>query len=288
MTLNGSHHRTLSDNALSNRGSCAYVSGDLGRINRNGNGWSGLGEVGVCHAFENRGVMAGVGVGHSEAGVDQDLGSHTRVKGEFLVAEVDWRPADSSLLASALLMTGQWRADLRRSYSAGTAWSDGDTKLTTTAIRARLDWQDAFRAGKVSFTPHIQYTVSRNEMDAYQETGGTAPAFFNATAHTARESRLGLTGAYAISERTTLLGRLEWAHRFDAEDAGVTGSTTILGVANTSFAVQGAQIRQNWERVGADVVHKFDARNRLAFSGNVSSNGQDVDVSIGFNWVSLF
>ena len=288
LTLNGAHHRPLMDMAMSDGQSCGWVSGDLGRVNSNGNGWTGLTEVGACHDFADKALRAGLGVGHSQSSINQSLNGRSQLSGEYVLAELDWNIPNTGLIASVLGMTGRWRADINRGYSAGTSSSKGDTDLNSSSLRARLDWKDAFSLGAVSFTPHAQYTATRTQIDGFQETGGTAPARFDSQSHTAKESRVGLTGAYSISDATTFLGRTEWVHRFDGQAASLSGDANVLNAVTLPFDIRGNNIRQNWVRVGADVIHAFSARNRLAISGNVSSAGQDADLSAGVSWNIMF
>ena len=115
--------------------------------------------------------------------------------------------------------------------------STGATKLDSSSLRARLDWRNAFSVRAVQFSPSVQLTATKTNVDAYQEVGGNAPASFNSQSHTANESRLGLTGAYALSDTTTLFGRTEWVHRFDANDTAVSGVANVLNIAAMPFTI---------------------------------------------------
>jgi uncharacterized protein with beta-barrel porin domain len=247
-----------------------------------------LAEVGACHDFADNALRAGLGIGHNQASIDQSFNGHSRLNGEYGLAELDWNIPNTNLTASVLGMAERWRADINRGYSAGTVSSKGDTDLNSASLRARLDWKDAFSLGAVSFTPHAQYTATRTHVDGYQEIGGTAPARFDSQTHTGKESRVGITGAYSVSDATTLYARTEWAHRFDSEAASVSGNANVLNVVAMPFDIKGNNIRQDWVRVGAEVVHSVNARNRLAVSGNVASAGQDADLSMGVSWNVMF
>jgi len=288
MTLNGAHHRPLTDIAMSDGEHCVWASADLGRIHRNGKGWTSLKEVGGCHDFVDNTVRVGVGVGHSRASINQSLGGSSRLHGKYALVEMDWTIPNSALVASVLGMTGRWEADIRRGYSAGTSTSTGDTDMESSSLRARLDWRDAFSLGSVSFSPSMQYTHTSTRIDGYQETGGTSPARFDSQHNKAKESRVALQGAYEYSAKTTLLGRTEWAHRFDSKGASVSGSANILNAVNMPFNVKGNDVEQDWVRVGAEVVHRFSRSNRLSLSTTAASVGQDADFSVGANWTMLF
>ncbi len=289
LTLNGAHHRPLMEIAAMVDGqNGGWVSGDLGRVYRDGNGWASLAEAGACHDFAEGEVRAGLGLGHSQSSIDQSSNGQSRLDGEYLLAEVDWNIPKTSLTASLLGMSGRWEADLKRGYSAGASTSRGDTDTTSTSLRARLDWREAFRVREVKFTPSLQFTEAQTRLDGYQETGGATPARFDSQHHTAREGRLGLTGAYAMSEATTLYGHTEWAHRFDDQSASVSGNAKVLNVISMPFDISGNNIRQDWGRVRAEVAHIFRAGNKFSVSGTVASAGQDADLSLGVSWVVLF
>ncbi len=288
LTLNGAHHRSLMDMAMSDGEQCGWVSADLGRVHTNGNGWTSLAEVGACHDFANNALRAGIGIGQSQAHIDQAWQGRSQLNGQYVLAELDWNVPNTKLTASALAMVGRWDVKVRRGYSAGTVTSDGETDMNAASFRTRLDWHDAFALGAIRFSPSVQYTVTRTRADAYQETGGTAAATFDSQRHQAQESRLGLTGAYMLSQATTVYGRTEWAHRFDNQAASISGSANILGVTSMPFSIQGNDIRQNWLRIGADVVHQFNKMNRLSLSANIASAGQDPDLSVGITWNTVF
>lgn len=289
LTMNGAHHRPLMDIAMvDGQKNGGWVSGDLGRVYRDGNGWASLAEVGACHDFAEGEVRAGLGLGHSQSSIDQSFNGQSRLDGEYLLAEVDWNIPKTRLTTSLLGMTGRWEADLERGYAAGASTSSGDTDTTSTALRARLDWREAFSLREVKFTPSLQFTEARTHLDGYQETGGTTPARFDSQHHSARESRLGLTGAYAMSEATTLYGHTEWAHRFDDQSASVSGNAKVLGIISLPFEISGNNMRQDWGRVRAEVAHIFRAGNKFSVSGTMASAGQDADLSLGVSWVVLF
>jgi probable HAF family extracellular repeat protein len=288
LSLNGAHYRPLMDMAMTDGQSCGWASGDLGRINSSGNGWTSLAEVGACHDFANKALRAGLGIGHSQSSTDQANNGHSRLNGEYVLAELDWAIPNTNLIASVLGMTGRWDADMRRGDSSSTALSTGATKLDSNSLRARLDWRNVFSVRAIEFSPSVQLTATHTNVDAYQEIGGNAPASFNSQTHTANESRLGLTGAYALNEATTLFGRTEWVHRFDANDTAVSGVANILNIAAMPFAIKGNAIRQDWVRVGAELVRRISARNQLSVSGNVASTGQDADLSLGISWNMFF
>ncbi len=288
LVMNGAHHRPLTEIAMGDATSCGWVSGDLGRLWRQANGYVSLGEVGACHDFAEQGVRVGLGVGTSLTDLDLANNGHSRVTGQYGVAEADWQIPGTKLLTSLLGIYGGWDADLTRGYAiAATQASKGETNVTAYSLRARVDWEDAFYVGQVSMSPSLAYTLYRTEVDAYQESGGSAPASFQDQNHTAPELRLGLTGKYKLSEQTTLLGRAEAAHRFDSHNAAIQGSLNVLGVG-FGFNLPGEKISQNWMRAGAEVDYKFNEKNLINASSFIATSGQDADISAALSWKVLF
>lgn len=291
LTYNGAHHRTLMDLPMpvqNGRRNCVWASGDLGGYNHRDNSWVGLAETGVCRDFAGSSLRAGVGLGHSETRMGQDNGGSSRLRGEYLMAELDWAIPGSGLLASFTGISGHWNANLRRGYAlAATSPSNGSTSADALSVRARLDWRNAFSLGQVRFTPSVAYTVTRSRIGAYQEVDGTAPAYFNGQSHTSQEARSILTGAYTVSSATEVRGRLEWVHRFDSQGANVSGSVNALGVT-LPFSMPGNATPRNWGRVGADLDHKLDARNMLSISGTLASSGTDASWSVAASYRHFF
>jgi probable HAF family extracellular repeat protein len=288
LTMNGAHHRPLTEMTVASSQSCGWASGDAGRYYRQANGYTGLAEVGACHDFEEHGVRVGLGVGSSISDLKLANNGHSRVDGEYGLAEVDWQLPNLPLLASLLGTYGVWNADLKRGYAiSGTAPSTGSTDINGYSLRARLDWKNAFHLGQIGFSPRLAYTVYRSEVDAYQEKGGSAPASFADQNHTGRELRGGLTGKYAVSDNATLLGHAEVAHRFDQHAADVAGSINALGVG-IGFDMRGNKIARNWVRVGAEMDYRLNDSNLLNVSTFVASAGQDPDISAALSWKMAF
>ena len=288
LALNGSHHRTLMDIGMTDGQTCGWANGDVGRDYRQANGYIGIAEIGACHDLENHDVRFGLGVGESRSGLSLANNGHSRLDGQYGIAEIDWQLPNHQLIASLLGTYGHWDADLKRGYAiAGTATSDGSTGISACSMRARLDWKNAFYLQQVGFSPRIAYTVSHSSINGYQETGGSAPATFADQNHTAREVRVGLDGEYALNDKTTLLGHGEAAHRFDDHDATVSGSVNALGVG-IGFSQPGNAVKKDWVRLGAEVDFKITDRSSINGSGFVATAGQDADISAAFSWKYLF
>lgn len=286
--LNGAHHRTLIDSAISNGDNCGWVSGDLGRVYRQANGYIGMAEVGACHRLAGDALMVGVGVGSSHADLDLANNGHSRLQGTYGLAEIDWQIPNTSLVASLLGSYGQWAANLKRGYAiSGTQPSNGSTDVNVYSVRSRIDWQNAFYLGHVSFTPRLAYTVTRSEVDGYQEKGGSAPASFSDQNHTSQEARLGLTGKYSLNEKVTLMAHGEAVHRFDSHGASYQANINALGIG-INMKQSGNRVQQDWVRIGAEIDYKINQSNVINASSFIATAGQDADITAAVSWKYLF
>jgi len=278
--LNGSHHRVLLLHPQLDNENSFWVNGDFAHHGRRDADLS-VGEAGMAHDFgpELRGGI-GLGWGH----LDQDLtfGGRHELDGQYLVAELDWNIEGTPLILSATGVYGDWDADIKRGYlNGGTPdQSRGSTDVETLSLRLRADWLDLFELGQVSFTPHISYTLTRIESDAYVETGGGFPVAFNSQSHMTEEIRLGLTGETSISDKTKLRGIFEGVYRIDDNNAGFSGQ--VIGLFG--FSIPGAKNNQEWVRIGAEIEHQIDENKIITATVFGSTRGEDPELSTAVNF----
>jgi uncharacterized protein with beta-barrel porin domain len=151
-----------------------------------------------------------------------------------------------------------------------------------------MDWQDAFSLGPLRITPSAQYTLTDTRADAYNETGGWAPARFASQTHSAEETRLRLRASLTLTPASTLHASAEWAHRFDNQGAALSGSADVLEAVQMPFVFGGPQVTQDWARLGLELDHHFSASNQLSVSLQAASKEPDADWSLGLNWKHAF
>lgn len=288
MALNGAHHRTLMELGSSNGNHCAWASGDLGVVHRRADGWAGIGEIGVCRDLDSGDMRVGIGLGMGYKDLQLSNGGRSRVDGQYVIGEVDWRKPDEPLLVSALATYGQWDVDLKRGYAiAGTSASTGRTDASTFTSRIRADWKDAFKLGKAMFSPRIAYTFLRSQILGYREQGGSAPASFRSQSHEGGELRMGVTANVDVDAVTRLLGHVEYVHRSDGRSSPVIGTVSALGVG-IPFKVQGVRIGKDWMRVGADIDRKVAENRTVNVSTFVGTSGQDADITVAISYRAWF
>lgn len=285
LSLHGSHHLPLlRQNALKG-GNCFWANGDIGNSTRGRDAHMSLVEFGGCYDFVPDRLRGGLGIGVSSTKEELLLGGDAKLHGKYLVAELDYKIPDTSLITSVTALAGRWDATIDRGYFNGVSLdqSRGKTDVDVASIRMRIDWLDAFQYSDISITPHAEYTHTYTSKDSYTETGGAFPMAFNSQSHISRELRLGFSCENRLSAATYLRGTLEAVHRFDNEGPSLTAKYMGLG-----YTSQGEDIHQNWLRVGIELEHKVSSNAMISLSVNASSEGQDPDFSGGLSLKSAF
>lgn len=281
-TLNGSHHRLLIDTPVGADGWHTWATGDFAHFDKLDSNQT-IGEIGASRNLGSENLRLGLGVGHSS--IDQDLvfGGGSKIRGEFLVAELNYKIPESTHVLSALAYYGDWDANVKRGYlNAGLLDSSrGDTGMTSAALRLRADWKDAYTHGKWSITPRIAYTGIDTHGDGYTETGGGFPVTFDAQDNFEHEIRLGADIDYKFTEKTELRTIIEIAKRFEDESAL---SGTIIGVGGFTFPT--TDLKDTWGRLGFELSHKLTDNQSIRSSLFSSTSGADATFSgaISYNF----
>jgi len=277
LMLNGAHHRPLMDSAMPAGNHCAWINGDFANFNSKRKADGGLAEVGYCGRARPGELMFGIGLGKSRLDEDTVFSGNSEVRGQYLLAEIDYRPGGGGPLFSFTGLAGSWDAYIKRGYlNAGFQDSSrGRTDVTGLALRARIDWLDAWQWNGISFTPRLQASLTRTEMDGYTETGGGFPARFDSRQHTAREMRAGVRADKALGERTVFHADLEGVHRFDDNGPGTSGQ--IIGLF--AFNQPGTKVESQWLRLGLEVDHELNKSWQLSASLHAATVGEDPDLS---------
>jgi hypothetical protein len=277
LPLEGAHHRPMLSFDRMGKESQAWATGDFGSSSRTRDVHVTSGEAGINWNV-GKTMLFGVAGGHAVQNADLDLGGSSATKGDFFIAELDYRPEGTQWIVSLLGMVGSWESKTNRGYDNGgsTDFSNGVADLITRSARFRVDAPAVATFGGFGFAPFASYTVTQTVVGAYTETGGGFPASFNEQEHNATEARLGVTASKDLSEKTKLLLSVEGIHRFDGVGPSLTGQDVTGGV---SFDLPGTAPRPDCVRFGFDVDHKLSADTLLNISAHVSTVGEAHDVS---------
>jgi probable HAF family extracellular repeat protein len=276
LALEGAHHRPLMSYDAMGKQTHVWATGDFGASSRQTDRRSSFGEVGASQTYGE--TVVGVAVGTAMQTQDLLFGGNSKITGQTFLAEVDTRLADKESIVSLLVMRGQWDARTARGYltGAGTDLSRGETDMDTTTVRVRYDGPTQKFISNFTAAPFASFAVTRTNVDGFAESGGSFPATFNASSHTAQEGRLGLLTKFVAGPATTLRLTAEWIHRFDDAGDGLSGvSQTTSG----AFAVAGLAPTKDQARFGFDVDHKLSADTLLNFSVHAAGFGQAHDVA---------
>jgi len=277
LPLEGAHHRPMMSFDRMGKESQAWATGDFGSSSRTRDVHVTSGEAGINWNI-GKSFLFGVAGGHAVQNQDLAFGGSSATKGDFVIAELDYRPEGTQWIVSLLGMVGSWESKTNRGYTNGPSIdsSYGVTDTITRSARLRVDAPTLVTFGGFGFAPYASYTVTQTIVDAYTETGGGFPASFNEQDHNATEARLGVTASKDLSEKTKLLLSVEAIHRFDGVGPALTGQDVTGGVA---FSLPGVAPRPDCVRLGFDVDHKLSADTLLNVSAHVSTVGEAHDVS---------
>ena len=277
LPLEGAHHRPMMSFDRMGKESQAWATGDFGSSSRTRDVHVTSGEAGINWNV-GKSFLFGVAGGHAVQNQDLAFGGSSATKGDFVIAELDYRPEGTQWIVSLLGMVGSWESKTNRGYTNGPSidFSNGIADTITRSARLRVDAPSLVTFGGFGFAPYASYTVTQTIVGAYTETGGGFPASFNEQDHNATEARLGVTASKDLSEKTKLLLSVEAIHRFDGIGPALTGQDITGGV---SFNLPGSAPRPDCVRLGFDVDHKLSADTLLNISAHVSTVGEAHDVS---------
>jgi probable HAF family extracellular repeat protein len=277
LPMEGAHHRPMMSFDRMGKESQAWATGDFGSSSRTRDVHVTTGEAGLNWNVGKTGLI-GFAAGHGVQNQDLAYEGSSATKGDYAIAEFDYRPEGTQWIISLLGMIGSWESKINRGYitGAGTDFSHGVADIITRSARLRVDAPTVASFGGFSFAPYASYTVTQTVVSAYAETGGSFAASFEEQNHNATEARLGVTAAKELSEKTKLLLSVEAVHRFDGVGPALIGQEIAGGLA---FNQPGSAPRPDCVRLGFDIDHKLSADTLLNLSAHASTVGEAHDVS---------
>jgi len=277
LPLEGAHHRPMLSYDRMGKDNQAWATGDFGSSSRTRDAHVTTGEAGLNWNAGQNGLF-GFALGHGEQNADLAFSGSSATKGDYALAEFDYRPGGSQWVVSLLGMVGSWESKINRGYTSGGSsdFSYGVADLITRSARLRVDAPSLATFGGFGFAPYASYTVTQTVVGAYTETGGGFPASFDEQTHNSIEARAGVTAAKDLDAQTKLLLTVEAIHRFDGAGPGLTGQDVTGGVA---FSLPGTAPRNNYVRFGFDIDRKLNENTLLNISAHTSTIGEEQDVS---------
>jgi hypothetical protein len=277
LQLEGAHHRPMLSYDRMGKESQAWATGDFGSSSRTRDIHTTTGEAGLNWNL-GKSFLFGFAAGHGEQNQDLAFGGSASTKGDYALAELDYRPEGSQWIVSLVGLVGSYESKINRGYTNGasTDFSNGIADTISRAARLRVDAPALLTFGGFGFAPYASYSVTQTVVGAYTETGGGLPASFNEQEHNATEGRIGITAAKDLSAATKLLLTVEAIHRFDGVGPALTGQDLTGAV---SFSLPGTAPSPDCVRFGFDVDHKINENTLLNISAHASTVGEAHDVS---------
>lgn len=275
LPLDGAHHRPLMAYDFGTN-ACGWATVDGAQYNKEKNAGAMTAEMGSCLDYQEHRLRLGIAAGYGTLGQDLAMGSKNELDGYYALLEADYRIGER-FIASLLAMQGSWDVKAVRSYVNASAldFSFGKTDAVESAVRARIDWIDAFRMGDVRVSPRFAYTWMDSRIAQYSEVGGGFPVYFSGQDHSTDEARLGIDTDWPVGSHTLLRGMVEAVHRMDGENPALNGQ--VIGLYRFSVPAQGTP--HDWGRLGFEVEHHLSRSSLLSISLNGSSRGEDPDLS---------
>lgn len=229
----------------------AWTAGDWGRRDHQGDdGQIASGEIGFARGLDGQ-LTLKMALGRTYGTQNLAYGGRTSLKGTYVLPELVWRLADSSLFATFSGYYSSGEGAIARTYlsSGAPTQSTGSPDVRVTALRARLDAVDALRLGAAAISPYVSLTYIHSLREGYTETGGDFPARWNSAAADTTQARLGADSTYPLNDRFRLLGRLEGVVRVAGSADGASGEVLELN----SFYLGTLRQQHAWLRAGAGV-----------------------------------
>lgn len=282
LAINGAHSRPLMRRVSAGQ-KTFWVAGDWGRDDHGSRAGSlGLAELGGGYNFGR--VQLNVSLGQTWASQKLVQNGRAEVDGTYLQAEAIM-PVVGNTWATLGAYHHQGSTELKRGYlNAGTQdYSTGRPDVSTTGLRARLDWDNALQVAGAQFSPYADLSYAESSLDGYTETGGGFPARFNARKERSTEFRLGLSATKAVAENVSLVGQLEGVHRFERHGAGTSGQ--VVGLFG--FNLPGSDVKQDWLRAGFGVQGKL-AGGAAHVMLNATTQGAVPNIWLAAGWQIAF
>jgi len=129
LSLHNAHHRPLLLDTSIKEDNCVWLNGDFAQYRRD-DATLKLAEFGACHDLSSKGVRVGLGLGKSYARQTLAFSGNSQLDGEYIIAELDYRIANTKWVASLTTFYGNWDATIdrgiqHRRWAWCVKWRDG-------------------------------------------------------------------------------------------------------------------------------------------------------------------
>jgi hypothetical protein len=268
LNQHGAHSRPLMRRVQDGQ-STFWASGDLGRDDHgNRDGDIGLAEIGYGHNFGFLQMDLSIG----KTGSEQHYAYNGNTKGEttFILAE-SLIPVTRQLWMTLGCYGSQGDLKNHRKYLVSdiVESSYGNPDVNLWGMRARLDIENAIRLSKVDIAPYVDFSYSDIRVCSFSEAGGSLPLTFDKYSQSSTDLMLGCNATLPVSNKWSLVGTLEGAHRFETRAANSISTDMFSG---SSFIVEGAVFKQNWLRAALALDGKLLKNDKTEYTTSLTFN----------------
>ena len=209
-------------------------------------------------------VNVGIGVVGSAARSDLDFGGKSKLDALGGMALGSYQPANSPLRLYGTAYVAHVSVDTTRGYlnGGGTDYSQGETEGVSYGTAIRLGWEKPFLE-KSTIMPYVEGRYSHTTLDAYNETGGAFATNFGEQKNESVTTRVGVELTHPITDKTQVLFRPAWGHRFSGNGAAFDANTG--GLTQT---LQGNAGDRDWAE--ATVGAAWQATQRTSLSAELT------------------
>ena len=220
----------------------------------------------------------GAGMISGRTRTDLNFNGDSRLDALGGMAMASYVPYESPLRLYGTAFAADINLDNKRGYLSGSGldYSRGDTGGFSYGAALRIGWEKKLFSNQTTMMPYLEGRYSKTRIDGYSEKGGTFASSFSDQEDDYTASRLGVEFKHQLNEKTEVLFRPTWGHRFGGNGDGFTATTSGL---TTGYAGQAGD--RDWAE--ASVGGSYRATEKLTFTTEVtarSGNTSEPQVSV--------
>ena len=261
----------------------AFLLGSVGIGHNNTSGNYQLnGTLGISMQLSDSwNIGAGMIAGRTRT--DMNFNGDSRLDALGGMAMASYVPYESPLRIYGTAFVADLTVDNKRGYlnGSGLDYSRGDTGGFSYGGALRLGWEKELFSNQTTMMPYIEGRYSKTKIDGYSERGGAFAASFSDQEDDYTASRLGLEFKHQLNEKTQLLFRPAWGHRFGGNGDGFTATTSGLTMG---YAGQAGD--RDWAE--ASVGGSYQATEKLTFTIELTTRTGDTSEPLASVTIGAF
>ena len=261
----------------------AFLLGSVGVGHNNTSGNYQLnGTLGITMQIsDDWNIGAGMIAGRTRSDLQFNGDSRLDALGGMAIAS--YVPYESPLRIFATAFAADLTVDNKRGYlnGSGLDYSRGGAGGLSYGGALRVGWEKELFSNQTTMMPYIEGRYSKTKMDGYSEQGGAFAASFSEQEDDYTASRLGLEFKHQLNEKTQLLFRPAWGHRFSGSGDGFTATT-----AGLTMGYAGQAGDRDWAE--ASVGASYRATEKLTFTTEFTTRTGDTSEPLASVTIGAF